>query len=129
MLAMLALSVHCAAAEPALAPRFTMSSENSGFVVNGKLSGTLEIQGSRLLVVVESGTVHNNYPDQSRIELRPVIAARGIRDARRVAEAKPQSIGKFARGESREGETGNLARTEAPEPRVNGVACWANPDS
>ena len=82
---------------PAQGPRpFSISSENGGFVVRGKLEGTLEIRPAEIVVVVTTGTVISSWNDEPAVRLRPLIAGpTQDKVAERVAEFDAQPIGAY----------------------------------
>ena len=80
---------------------FSVSSESSGFVVRGSLSGMVSWTSSTMTVVVDSGHVLSDS-NESDVTLQAMVAGAGPRDARRVAEGNTHSLGAFAKGSARD---------------------------
>lgn len=76
---------------------FSVSSEESGFTIRGRLHGTFGYANGQFLVTVDGGTVVSHFDDQSDVHLQPMIAGRGPKNARRVAEGESKSIGDFVK--------------------------------
>jgi hypothetical protein len=102
---------------------FNVSSETSGFFVRATLTGTIDIQSSQLVIVVKEGMVHSRVKAEPAVTLRPIIAAPGRHDARRVAEGSPQLIGAFTKGE-RQSLPGAMTFTIPLPPDFNPANQW-----
>jgi hypothetical protein len=74
---------------------FSISSMESGFTIRGRLHGSFGYTNGQFLVTVDGGTVVSTFDDQSGVHLLPMIAGRGPKDARRVAEGESKSIGDY----------------------------------
>jgi hypothetical protein len=87
----------CSAGPSPKMPRhaFSLSSMDGGFVVRGTLHGSYEYTHGKLHVTVDGGTIVSREDDLHDLHLKPLIAGRGSKDARLVAEGGSQNIGNF----------------------------------